>query len=544
MRTSSARSSPSVREFITSAPKSWFWLLCVDLYPAVVAGCLPWSTTAVSIFMIVWLIVLLPTLDRSFLVSLKQPASLSALLFFALALFGTLWADSTWMVRLNGIAPVVKFLAIPLLLFHFERSQRGHWVFIAFLASSVLLLAYSWLIFFVPAGKIFDTEASGVPVKNYIDQSYEFTLCAFAIAGFLPALIGDRRFALAAGCVTLIAAFFFNLVFVVLARTALVYMPVLLLLFSARFLSRTSTALLCLGAMTLAAAVWFTSPYLRDRVEGIASEYTNYREIGKPTSTGERLEYWRVSLESIAQAPLFGHGTGSTKELFDREAMGKTGAWSRSIRNPHNQTLYVTIQWGMLGCVILYVTWYFHLALFRGPDVAAWIGLLIVVQNFVSSLLNSHLFDFSEGWIYVLGVGVAGGMTTHAGVLDSARQGRRSTKEYAVERVGLVVPAIVCLSSAVVLFLLIHCFTVYHAGSGGIFPAIATLLLPVAAEIYWLIAIWQQTGSTLNVLTIMCFVCLLLVFSSWTLARVAGLNVGRKLAAPLGRASLPSSVEH
>jgi hypothetical protein len=33
-----------------------------------------------------------------------------------------------------------------------------------------------------------------------------------------------------------------------------------------------------------------------------------------------------------------------------------------------------------------------------------------VVQNMLSSLFNSHLFDFTEGWIYVLGVGVAGGM--------------------------------------------------------------------------------------------------------------------------------------
>jgi hypothetical protein len=28
----------------------------------------------------------------------------------------------------------------------------------------------------------------------------------------------------------------------------------------------------------------------------------------------------------------------------------------------------------------------------------------------VSSLFNSHLFDFSEGWLYVFGVGVVGGM--------------------------------------------------------------------------------------------------------------------------------------
>jgi O-antigen ligase len=58
--------------------------------------------------------------------------------------------------------------------------------------------------------------------------------------------------------------------------------------------------------------------------------------------------------------------------------------------------------------------WYFHLQLFRGSFFPSWIGLVIVVQNFISSLLNSHLFDFHEGWIYVLGVGVAGGMVARA----------------------------------------------------------------------------------------------------------------------------------
>ena len=35
---------------------------------------------------------------------------------------------------------------------------------------------------------------------------------------------------------------------------------------------------------------------------------------------------------------------------------------------------------------------------------------MVVVQNIFTSLFNSHIFDFNEGWIYVLGVGVAGGM--------------------------------------------------------------------------------------------------------------------------------------
>jgi hypothetical protein len=40
---------------------------------------------------------------------------------------------------------------------------------------------------------------------------------------------------------------------------------------------------------------------------------------------------------------------------------------------------------------------------------------MVVLQNMFSSLFNSHLFDFHEGWMYVLGVGVAGGMVLCAG---------------------------------------------------------------------------------------------------------------------------------
>jgi hypothetical protein len=35
---------------------------------------------------------------------------------------------------------------------------------------------------------------------------------------------------------------------------------------------------------------------------------------------------------------------------------------------------------------------------------------MVVLQNIFTSLFNSHIFDFNEGWMYVLGVGIAGGM--------------------------------------------------------------------------------------------------------------------------------------
>ena len=36
--------------------------------------------------------------------------------------------------------------------------------------------------------------------------------------------------------------------------------------------------------------------------------------------------------------------------------------------------------------------------------------MVVVIENVVSSTTNSHLFDFSQGWLYVFGVGVAGGI--------------------------------------------------------------------------------------------------------------------------------------
>ena len=97
----------------------------------------------------------------------------------------------------------------------------------------------------------------------------------------------------------------------------------------------------------------------------------------------------------------------------------KTGsgyqASAEVIGNPHNQTLNVAVQWGVIGIAVLYAIWVLHLLLFRGDGgLAHWIGLLVVVQNVFTSLFNSHLFDFHEGWMYVIGVGVAGGMVIRA----------------------------------------------------------------------------------------------------------------------------------
>ena len=399
----------------TIDPRGWLWLLTLDLYPAIVAFVLPWSTSAVSIMIVLWLAAVLPTIrPREFLASLKQPESLLPLAFFALAIVGMLWADDSWSVRLLGLHPVAKLLLIPVLLYHFGRSRRSHWVFIAFFISCALLMGFSWLIYFAPGLKFVATENAGVPVKNYIDQSQELALCLFATAPLLLTLIEARRWGAALGFSVLLLGFLCNMIFVVVARTAFIYLPVLLVLFAVRYFRPKASLGFLIFATATVLLLGLASPYVRFRVQWIAHEANLRAHTNLATSDGQRMAYWSTSMRSIEQAPVFGHGTGSTKQLFEKEAAGKTGEWANEIRNPHNQTLYVAIQWGLLGCIVLYAMWYFHLALFFERSFVGWIGLVVVVQNFVSSLVNSHLFDFHEGWIYVLGVGVAGGAVAAA----------------------------------------------------------------------------------------------------------------------------------
>ena len=92
-----------------------------------------------------------------------------------------------------------------------------------------------------------------------------------------------------------------------------------------------------------------------------------------------------------------------------------TGLSSIVIGNPHNQTLAVAVQWGLIGCVLLYAMWISHLLLFRHAGFVGWMGALAVMQNIVSSLFNSHLLDFYQGWLYVIAVGIAGGTAWRLG---------------------------------------------------------------------------------------------------------------------------------
>lgn len=385
-----------------------------DALAVAVAVSLPWSTSATGILTALWLLAVLPTLRGEELRrTITLPAAVLSLALVALALLGILWAEAPVDERLGGFQVFLRLLVIPLLFIEFRRSDRGMGVIVGFFVSCTALLIVSWILKLVPSLPS-RPGWRGIPVKDYVVQSGEFLLCAFGLAHVALTLWQDRRRVLAAGLIALALVFLANIAFVATGRTSLVVFAALLVVFGAQRRGwRGAVAVFVIGA-ALAAAAWTFSPYLRSRVLGVADEVRRYQTQEAETSSGYRLEFWKKSIGFIETAPVFGHGTGSTEEMFRRASVGATGISAVVTSNPHNQVLLIAIELGLVGVALLIAMWGAHGLLFRAATLAAWLGLGIVVQNVVASLFNAQLFYFTPGWTYVFGVGVLGGMALAA----------------------------------------------------------------------------------------------------------------------------------
>ena len=225
------------------------WTSIADVFAIATALALPWSTTLVVILVSCWLGAVAWVMDwRAYGLLLKQPICYLPVALVGLALVGTLWSDGPWSVRLYAIAPTLKLLVLPGLFYHFERSSRGMWVLVAFLVSCALLMVMSWVVAYDPGLSLKPSEARGVFVKNYIDQSQEFALCAVALVYPFMQLVRAEKFWPSLLLGLLAVAFIDSMAFIVASRTAIVTMPIMLAVFALIHL-RPRTGLIIIGVM-------------------------------------------------------------------------------------------------------------------------------------------------------------------------------------------------------------------------------------------------------------------------------------------------------
>jgi len=399
-------------------PKAWFdrerLARAADWVLIAIVVTLPYSTSATSLLVPLWLILFLPTIGfaqvraefaraRSFL-----PAALALVMVAGLA-----WGAGTAAERSVGATSLLKLLALPAVIVHVslrpDMARRAATAFVLGLLP-LLALSYAAQIYFMATGEfrmLPGMTYPGVPFKDYIAQSGFFLLASVLLGHVAVDAIGrgDRRTAtIAAG---LLAAFLGNIAFVATGRTTLVVALVLYVLFVVQRFRGLRAAIVLAAGLAVIALLWVSAGQLRWRVLNVLGEVTAFQRDAEATSSGLRLAWYQRSLEFVREAPLLGHGTGSMPGLFRRAAEGQSGAFGQAAANPHNQLFWVAIQTGAAGALLLLAVWGAHFLGLRGTGIAAWTGTAALAQNVVGSLVNSHLSDFTQGWMYVFAIGIA-----------------------------------------------------------------------------------------------------------------------------------------
>jgi O-antigen ligase len=382
------------------------------------AAMLPVSTSGQAIALSVFVVLALLTVKpEEWLATIVTPAAAIPVGLFVLIVIGMLWSPTPFAPG-GGVGHYAKLLLVPVAMACAFTPRQGLQIGYGFLAGCLVILALSFLSFFIPLPSPFSHATDGVPVKDNAVQSGCFALCAFALAlgGVNAWVAGNRR--RAAAMLILALVFLADVFMIYISKTGILMTMALVGLFVVQAGGWKRSLLIATPIVLVAAiALWSSGPAQR-RLAQIATDI-HAVDSGKGNSeatlsTASRLDFWSKAVEFIEQAPLFGHGTGSTKSLYQSLEATRPSPYGEAVPDPHNQFFAIAIQVGLVGGAILLAMWAAHFAMFVGGGFACAIGQAVVIQNFVGSLFNSHLSTVTQGMLYCLAVGLLGGIVLRA----------------------------------------------------------------------------------------------------------------------------------
>ena len=327
--------------------------------------------------------------------------ALAALALFGLLLLGTVYGERGPGDAALTLRKYLDLLWIPILAWLFRECAMRERALYALAASLALVLATSFLL-------MADVISYAPFLKG--DTSYPVALKARQTHGLLMAfgtflyaqlaLAAVARLTRILWCVlALLAAA--NGLLVVQGATGYLVLGTLALYLGFVWKGWRGIAMAA-GTAAAAATVLMTVPGpFQERVHRIRSEIAQWQPgvADGGSSTGTRIEFYRVSLEVVKDRPILGHGTGSFAAAFAEKTRGQNVLPSR---NPHNEYLHMMVQLGFVGLAGLLVLFATHWRL--APALATPLerhlarGLLLTMV--VGCLFNSWLMDHTEGLLY------------------------------------------------------------------------------------------------------------------------------------------------
>ena len=373
-------------------------------WPAVALGfSIPISVAADNVLLGVLVLLCAAALARpdARAAALRNPVARCALALFALLALGTLYGERYPGDATRYLLKYLELALVPLMLVAFTDPRTRLLGLYALAASLALTLVLSLALKLgvVPAGKPFTGTPDNASVFKQ-DLTHNF-LMAFGAFLFLQlGLAAKTPRARIAWCVCAAVAAV-GVLLIVRGRTGYIVLFALAIYSGYAWKGARGLAAMCVAAVLAITVLLLTPTMFSARIERTLNEAKEWQEnrVRHAESISMRLEWYRNSIDIVAEHPIAGAGTGAFPKAYADRALGKGVPLTV---NPHNEFLHIAVQTGLVGLAAL--LWLFYTQWRTAPGLASALDTHLargmVIAYLAGCVFNSLLLDHTEGLLF------------------------------------------------------------------------------------------------------------------------------------------------
>jgi O-antigen ligase len=197
--------------------------------------------------------------------------------------------------------------------------------------------------------------------------------------------------------------------FIVLTSMSLIYIKNLKKIIAWKF------GLGLIVVATITVALLSVSKTSSDRINLAITEFKQSEQNTTKniyTSVGQRLIFWKNTIDMLPQYFVFGVGTGGFQAAYTKQVLDKTGLDALITQDPHNQYLKILIEQGVIG-LLLYLSMIVRVLIQSNKDASKFVLFSTVLYIWlITSLFNAHFSTFMEGTFIWAWMGLMGSYST------------------------------------------------------------------------------------------------------------------------------------
>lgn len=325
--------------------------------------------------------------------------------FGALLLMGILYPLVDTQTYLSSILNWRKFLLLPIgfILFQNHKIQKDKAlkiVYYAIFGLTIINLIYksNILNFFKP----------GIIAYQIGTTSSEGMFVAVALSIILSSVLNNTNASMTEKILKYSAAayFIFYIILFTTGRSGYLAMLIVLAFMLMKFIaSHTSrkqimSVVLLVSGVLLAITLLMKSETSSNRIKQAIVEFQQSEKNANEnvvTSIGQRVIFWKNTLQMVPEYFLVGAGTGSFKAAYAKQVSDKSGLEGAVTQDPHNQYLKILIEQGILGLVVFIAILFRSLFQKKFKEEHYMLGASVICVWMVTSSFNAHFSTFMEG---------------------------------------------------------------------------------------------------------------------------------------------------